>query len=214
MVREVRPARPPDKFNIREVAVQTIVLIEPARIFQASTIRATGILSTASTPLHRTLQRRQHRRFTRGVTAVGKVIGETKTAARRTDLPQHRGEGHQHPVFCSPNCWRCIPSRTSTSWCFYGITPPVRGVYPQKHRKCQPPILPFWPHHPFYPSDSRRIYRSRWYSASGIRHRASRFPPVWAIPSIIATSVPICGAIHSALSPKKSGFQSASGQCR
>ena len=100
MVREVRPARPPDKFNIREVAVETIVLIKTARIFQGfNNTRHRDFIHGVHAPLHRTLQRRQHRRFTRGVTAIGKVIGETKTAARRTDLPQHRGKGHQHPVF-------------------------------------------------------------------------------------------------------------------
>ena len=99
MVREVRPARPPDKFNIREMAVQTVVLIKTARVFQGfNDSRHRDFIHGIHAACHRTLQRSQHRRFARWVSAVGKMIGETKTAARRTDLPEHGGKRDQHPV--------------------------------------------------------------------------------------------------------------------
>ena len=100
MVREVRPARPPDKFNVREVAVQTVVLIKTAGVFQSfNDPRHRDFIHGIDATLHRALQRRQHCRFTRRVTAVRKVIGETKTPARRADLPKHCGKRYQHPVF-------------------------------------------------------------------------------------------------------------------
>ncbi len=96
---EVGPTRPPDKLNIREMAILTVVLIKPAGVLQGfNNACHRNFIHSVHATLHRALHGRQHRGFTRRVAAVGKVIGKAKTAAGCANLPKHRGERHQHPV--------------------------------------------------------------------------------------------------------------------
>ncbi len=96
---KVCPARPPDKANVREVPVHAVVLVRAARVFQRlDDARHRDFIDRIHAALNAALHRRQHRRPPRRVAAVGKVVGETKAAARGADLSEHGREGHQHPV--------------------------------------------------------------------------------------------------------------------
>ena len=82
------------------MAIQTVMLIKPARVFQGfNNARHRDFIHGIHTALNRALQRSQHCRFAGWVAAIGEVIRETKPTARRTDLPEHGGQRHEHPVF-------------------------------------------------------------------------------------------------------------------
>ncbi|MNE37648.1 hypothetical protein D3C80_1315080 [compost metagenome] len=99
MMGKVCATRPPDKTNIREMPIQAVVLIKTARFFQRFYDACNrNFIDSINPVLHRTLHRGQHRRTTSRVPSVGKMIRQAKTAARRTNLAEHRGKRHQHPV--------------------------------------------------------------------------------------------------------------------
>ncbi len=108
------------------------MLIFAARIFSASTIRATGIAvippsSAASWPVRQSPQtfpaaRRQHV----SVATIGVMIRETKTAARCTNLPNIAASVTSIQCFCSPYCWREFPSLPSA---LCDSPPSVQRVY-------------------------------------------------------------------------------------
>ena len=100
MMSKVGTARPPDKTNIREMSVHTVVLICATRVFQCFNNAGNRdfihrIAATRQAALHG----REHRRTPRGVTTIGKMIRKTKTAAGCADLPQHCCQRDDHPVF-------------------------------------------------------------------------------------------------------------------
>ncbi|VFS36069.1 Uncharacterised protein [Yokenella regensburgei] len=100
MMSEVGAACPPQEADIREVTVHTIVLIRASRVFQClNNAGNREFIHRIATTLNHALHGGEHRRTTRRVAAVGKMIGEAKPAARCANLPEHGGEGDQHPVF-------------------------------------------------------------------------------------------------------------------
>ena len=100
MMSKVGPAGPPDKANIREAPRHAVVLILRPRIFQRlDDPRDRDLLYGVHTARHAPLHRSQHRRAARWVTAVGEMVGKTKPAPGGANLPQHGGQGDQHPVF-------------------------------------------------------------------------------------------------------------------
>ncbi|MNS29321.1 hypothetical protein D3C71_1146470 [compost metagenome] len=100
MVGKVRATRPPDKTNIREIPVQPVMLVKTAGVFQRFyDARHRDFIHGINAVLDGTLHRGQYRRATRWVTPIGKMIRQAKAAARRTNLPEHRRQRYQHPVF-------------------------------------------------------------------------------------------------------------------
>ncbi len=110
MMSKVGTARPPDKTNIREMSVHTVVLICATGVFQCFNNAGDRdfiyrIAATRQAALHG----REYRSAPRGVTTIGKMVRKTKTAAGCADLPNIAASVTIIQCFCSPNCWRCIP---------------------------------------------------------------------------------------------------------
>ena len=99
MMSKVGPAGPPDKANIGEATRHAVVLILCPRILQRlDDPRDRDLLHRVHAPGDASLHRAQYRRAARRVAAVGEMIGKTKPASRGAYLPQHGGQGDQHPV--------------------------------------------------------------------------------------------------------------------
>ncbi|MNZ60985.1 hypothetical protein D3C78_790660 [compost metagenome] len=75
--------------------IHAVVLIKTAGVFQRFNDTCNrNFIDRINPVLHRTLHRGQHRRAACRIPAVGKVIRQAKTAARRTNLAEHRGKRH------------------------------------------------------------------------------------------------------------------------
>ena len=95
---EVGPTRPPDKLNIREMAILTVVLIKPAGV-----LRLQQCVPPEFYP-----QRPRHPAPSPAWTPAPRLYAsgcrrwqsDRKGQNRRrcANLPKHRGERHQHPV--------------------------------------------------------------------------------------------------------------------
>ncbi len=138
------------------------------------------------------------------VAAIGEMVREAKTAARVPICPSMAARVTSIQCFCSPNCWRCIPhpdiSIVVFSWKMAASSRIFTASMPQIPAAHSAVLL------------RHRAHRSgKWRTCRNLlcnERKSSSCQPfstsVWAIPSIKATSVPMCGAIHSQLSPKKS----------
>ncbi len=100
MMGKVGAAGPPDKANIGEAPRHAVVLILRPRVLQRlDNPRDRDLLHGVHASGHAPLHRAQHRRAAGRIAAVGEMVGKTKPAPRGANLPQHRSQGDQHPVF-------------------------------------------------------------------------------------------------------------------
>ena len=100
MMGKVGAARPPDKTDVGKAPRHPVVLIACAGVFQGLNDAGNrDFFHRVYAARYAALHGGQHRGAARGVAAVGKVVRKTKTAAGRANLPQHRRQRHQHPVF-------------------------------------------------------------------------------------------------------------------
>lgn len=100
MMGEVSATSPPQHADVREMAVHAVVLVKPPGFSSASTIRATGILSTASVP-PLTLPCIEASTAARrvGLPPLAKWYDSPKPPPGVPICPEHGGRGDDHPVF-------------------------------------------------------------------------------------------------------------------
>ncbi len=205
MMSKVRTARPPDKTNMREMSVHPVVLICATRVFQCFDDAGNrDFIHRIAATRQAALRGREHRRTPRGVTTIGKMVRETKTAAGCADLPDVAAGVTIVQCFCSPNCWRCIPQPAVGVVVFWWKRPPLAdfaALTPQ----ISAPIRRFSLFRHSRPANKRRRRHDLWCNAPETLRRANHFPPAYRqCPASAQHRCPCAVPPTPFLSPKKS----------